>query len=149
MTDGSGRAQELVAGAMARRERLRTAMDELERSVAAAASGPDWPVRVRGAVERLTSVWQEHVGETEADDGPFDDIVEHAPRLRHTIDKLRRDHDEVPDALGRITTLIADRAEPEAIRSEATALFTRLASHRQVGADLLYEAFTVDLGAGD
>ncbi len=39
--------------------------------------------------------------------------------------------------------------DPAALREEATALMGQLVRHRQAGADLVFEAYEVDLGGSE
>lgn len=68
---------------------------------------------------------------------------------------MRREHTEVSSAVSRLARRRGLPPDPgateawvDAVRTEATALLGILARHRQRGADLVYEAFAVDLGGG-
>jgi hypothetical protein len=43
-------------------------------------------------------------------------------------------------------TVAVDSAEPQALRDGLTDLLAELVRHRQRGADLVYEAYSVDIG---
>jgi hypothetical protein len=90
-----------------------------------------------------------HVEITEAEDGLYAEILPAAPRLAHMMDVLRREHHEIREALDHALHAIEapeGAGEPEALREELLGLLGHLVRHRQKGADLLYEAYDVDLG---
>ena len=133
---------------------------ELHESIAmlqsALADEPDSPVvwgeRVQQEVARLALDFVEHIDVTEGVGGLHETIVDSAPRLRRKVDQLTAEHDELEMDI----TELAQAAEApvmardvETIKVKATMLLDRLIKHRQRGADLVYEAFEQDLGAGD
>lgn len=142
-----------AAQVRARRERLHLA----EESLASAAAAPFpgrldlWWAGVTSAARELAAMFEHHVGETEGDDGLFTEIEHVAPRLTNDITKLRAEHREIEDALVALTR----SATPESPEDVATAreaildVLSRLARHRFAGADLLYQAYQVDIGAAD
>ncbi|MCU1426828.1 MAG: hypothetical protein JWL83_828 [Actinomycetia bacterium] len=137
-----------------RRAGMRAAMTELER--AAAASAHDridaWVLGVRGALGRLRDVVDHHIFATEAADGFLDEIVEDEPRLANQAHRLREEHGEIVDAISAAAARL--RARPsvdsddwvDALRDRLLVLLGTLARHRQRGADLVYEAYDVDIG---
>jgi hypothetical protein len=139
-----------------RRAGFRTAMGNLERSIAAPAPGrvDAWVIGVRDAVEALRDVVDRHIFATEAPGGFLDELVEEEPRLANQAQRLREEHGEMVDAIS--AALARLRARPsfateewaETMRDRLTVLMALLARHRQRGADLVYEAFDVDLGGG-
>lgn len=140
--------------AQARRDRLREVMDRLERALAQPA-GPDvaeWRHGVAEVMGDLEAVFDDHVTETEATGGLFDDIMEHAPRLAHRASRLRGEHPELTESVAALrATLEAEITDGyvSAVRREATTLLGQLIRHRQDGADLLFEAYWVDVSTGD
>jgi hypothetical protein len=75
-----------------------------------------------------------------------------APRCANTVDQIKRDH---RDILADIRALEArarrgdDAGQIKDVREEAMGLLQALARHRQRGADLIYEAYSVDIEGGD
>lgn len=136
-------------------------MAALERSIAAASPGRhrDWAAGVEGVLAEMVAVLHDHVTETEGEDGLFERVGVDAPRLTHAIDVLREDHERIAAAVTDLRAQVeevraaAGTAEAagsvERVRSEALDLFAVLARHRHRGADLLYEAYSVDVGTGD
>jgi hypothetical protein len=137
-----------------RREGVRAAVDELERALAAPAAGrpKEWSARVQGQIAALRRAWAHHVNVTEAEGGLFEQVVVQAPRLDPQIQKLRKDHLSVDEAL---TEMAGRRAgdDPDADAAElgelALAVMGRIVRHRNQGAGLLYEAYCVDIDAAD
>jgi hypothetical protein len=138
----------------ARRERLRAMMDRLE-----AALGTPLPKRerawlkgVRAAFRELEAAVTDHIAGVEADDGLFAQVRTDAPRLVGMIRRLESDHSELADAvqvLGKRLTDAKPAANMDRVRRDLLQLLGRLTHHRQLGADLLYEAYVLDVSVGD
>lgn len=138
-----------------RRERLRELMTELEQALAepAARDAAAWRDGVRAVTDDLAEALDEHVEETERPNGLFDELTAIAPRLDERVGNLRGEH---PRLIARLAALRAaldsdpsgpDPAAPA--RIAGVALLGELFRHRQAGADLLYEAYWVDVSTGD
>jgi hypothetical protein len=144
-----------------RRAGLKTALSNLELALAAPfANRVEWVTHVRDALAVVHEVWTRHIMETEAPGAFLDDLVSESPRLSKPTTRLREEHSEI---LGTIVNGELRLADPptddgaddeayvvwaEAVRDELTALLAALARHRQRGADLIYEAYAVDIGGG-
>jgi hypothetical protein len=139
-----------------RRAGLKTALSNLELALAAPyANRVDWVTHVRDALAVVHDVWTRHIMETEAPGAFLDDLVTESPRLSKPTTRLREEHSDI---LATIVNGEIRLAEPpddaryeswaEDVRVELTALLAALARHRQRGADLIYEAFAVDIGGG-
>jgi hypothetical protein len=137
-----------------RRAGLKSAMSGLEIAIAAPAPGRvyEWARGVRDAVVVVHEVWTRHVVETEAPGAFLDELVEAAPRLSKPALRLREEHGEILSILlaveDRLAVEMEDVEWAESLRSDLTALLVALARHRQRGADLVYEAYDVDIGGG-
>jgi hypothetical protein len=140
-----------------RRAGLKAALSRLELALAApCANRVDWVTNVRDALDGVHEVWTRHVVETEAPGAFLDELVTEAPRLSTPASRLRREHSDILATIVRgARQLGAPPAEDdgylswaEEMRVELTALLAALARHRQRGADLVYEAYAVDLGGG-
>jgi hypothetical protein len=140
-----------------RRAGLKAALSGLELALAApAANRADWVTHVRDALDVVHEVWTRHIVETEAPGGFLDDLVTESPRLSTPSSRLRREHSEILATIVRAETNLATPPSAEdtyvawadEMRVELTALLAALARHRQRGADLVYEAYAVDLGGG-
>lgn len=133
-----------------RRKRLYGAMQRLESAVARASGQPDWIEGVEAAGLLLQKTLDDHIAQTEAADGVLDEVVRDAPRLSVDVDLLRRDHQRMKLAC---TALVDKAAEPDPdpgeLRRQALTILGHVAEHRQLGAELLFDAYNVDLGSGD
>ncbi len=147
MTNGEGRGRRLDA-AIDRREHLHTAIVRMEKALAGPA-GPEqeWRDRILSELKGLRKAFGDHIAVTEGDEGLFDELIGVAPRLSHAVDVLRTDHvdiaEEITSALAWLESAPPDRAE---IRDRLLRLLGSLVRHRQQGADLVYEAYEVDIG---
>ena len=140
---------EFLGEVRARREGLRSAMVGLEAAVSAPAPGrgDDWRVGVARALTRLRTAFDGHVEVTECEGGVFAQVIEDAPRLVNQVKRLHADHEAIAAALSTVDERLAGDAEP--VRDAALDLLGLLARHRHRGADLLHEAFCVDISVGD
>jgi len=154
----AGVVPEVIAGVRSRRAGLRSAMSALEQSLAAPAPHrvDEWRRGVTESLASLHDVWTRHIVETEAPGAFLDELVAEAPRLATPASRLRREHSDIlatiTRAEKRLSASPADDHDYERwvdeIRTELTALLVALAKHRQRGADLIYEAYAVDIGGG-
>jgi hypothetical protein len=139
-----------------RRAGLKAVMSGLELALASAApQRSTWLTNVRDSLHAVHEVWTRHIVETEAPGAFLDELTAESPRLSKPTSRLRREHNEI---LADITRAEKRLAEPpsddtydawsDAVRTELTSLLVALARHRQRGADLIYEAFDVDIGGG-
>jgi hypothetical protein len=97
----------------------------------------------------LSSDFREHVAVTEGTEGLHGDIVTTAPRLSKAVERLIGEHAVIVDLVGGLLTGVSrplSDSDVVEIRDLGTNLLALLARHRQRGADLIYEAYQVDLG---
>ena len=139
-----------LATVRAHRSRLREASQELEAALAAPLTGrlDRWVGQVMPAVQRIREAFAAHVSVTEGRGGLFDQIRTDAPRLVTALARLHREHGEITAGLAAAEEQLEARGEAgmARVREQLTAALTALSLHRQRGADLLYEAYQVDLG---
>lgn len=141
----------------ARRRRLgvRAAIDLLERSLATPASGreAEWSAAVAAELRRLQGAFANHVSATEAPDGLYSEIMHAAPRLAHQIGRLRDDHLVITSALDRLVDRVPTAGDPavdvDTVREECVDALARIVRHRHLGAELVYDAYNVDIEASD
>lgn len=136
---------EAVSGAGKRRRELGAAMAELELAVAAPMADPRWRGHVGEALEEVADAFRVHCEEVERPDGMFEEVLTEAPRLDRSVDWFRADHERLYAGIDEMTGAVA-AAEPQAVREGLTNLLADLVRHRQRGADLVYEAYSVDIG---
>ena len=136
-----------------RRADLHHALVGVERAISspAVARENDWTKDVAIALRDLREALLEHIEVTEREAGLYDEICQRAPRLSNNIDRLRAEHPEIRDA----ATALIDRLDADGVgdmwpledaRHELQRLLGRVVRHRQLGADLVWEAYNLDIG---
>lgn len=148
------RNRKALAAVQARRDDFYDAILGLERAMAEAA-GDDpagWAATASIAALDLRAVLRHHVKETEAPGSFYDDIVENFPNLANQAAKLRAEHGPLDDGVDRLVetlSTVTDDAGVEAARSEALDLLRALLMHRHRGAEIVFDAYNVDVAPGD
>jgi small-conductance mechanosensitive channel len=137
------------------RERSLLALQELELCAGSPAPGREvrWLEQVLDALDvlgRMLAAQQEN----SADDASMlSDIQRDHPRLHNRVAQLRRSYRELHEAVTRLHDELAATAPDDMqftdVRRRLDRIATELRYQRAREADLVYEAFTVDLGAGD
>jgi hypothetical protein len=144
---------EQLTRATIRRQDLAEAMTALEEVIAGPASVADWLDRTEASLGDLRRALDGHIEEVEAPQGLLAEIVAVDPRLAPYAGDLRTDHIDLLGAWARAEATVRaarDGAATSAmVRRRATTLLGRLTLHRQAGADLVYEAHSVDIAAVD
>lgn len=141
----------LEAAARRRRE-LREALVAFEGALASPIRDRvTWRDEVADALEALGQAFEDHVSETEASGGLYDEMRDIAPQLGAKSGRLREEHPAITAALveasARLAAPPADDADADAARDELQRLMGRIVRHRQHGADLVWEAYRVDIGS--
>jgi hypothetical protein len=137
-----------------RRDRLYDAVLSLERAIAAPAGdhAPRWAATLAAPVDNLREVLEAHVAQTEGGDGLFEQMRDDAPHLLNAVERLRDEHTPLLVGVQQLADLLPGvNAEPQvdAVRAAALDLVRRILEHRHRGAELLYDAYSVDVSAGD
>src|SRR6188472_2418044 len=139
-----------------RRADLHQAILGLERAAAEPASGREeqWQAGVVAALEELEAEIVDHIEVTEREHGLYDEITDVAPRLSRNIAVLRDEHPQMQAAASALRARLAsapvrgDEAVAEA-RAAIDQVVAQLVSHRRRGADLLWEAYSLDTGGAE
>lgn len=151
--EGSGSGA--LETARLRRAELHAALLGLERALAAPAPGREsaWVANVGTALAALTVDFREHVAVTEGPGGLYQDVLSVAPRLGGPVRRLVQEHSRIAAVLSAATASLdaaAAASDPEACvaaaRARVTALLGALVRHRQRGADVVWEAYSIDIG---
>jgi hypothetical protein len=131
-------------------------MGQVERAVAAAASGRvvPWALTLRERLVQLLDAFDHHIQVTEAAGGLLEEVVAAAPRLAKRVAQLTDDHVAIRSSLHNA---IAELQQPDSLDEAGVALIRELvldllrqiAHHRHLGADLVYQAYNVDIEATD
>jgi hypothetical protein len=134
-----------------RRAELGGSMAALEQALAEPSSGRDsaWAERVDVALVELSADFAEHVAVTEGSDGLHDAVLASTPRLSNAVGRLVAEHTAIRRLIGDLLAGVRPpvaAADVDPLRELGTALLSRLVRHRQHGADLIHEAYQVDIG---
>lgn len=150
--DGSDMTPTLAETAR-RRADLHRALVVLEQTISRPAVGreADWSKEVVRQLQDLAHTLEEHVEVTERAGGLYDEIAHKATRLASKIGQLRDEHpgmrEATADLIGRLEATPIGEAWPLAdARDDLQRLLGRIVRHRQLGADLVWEAYNLDIG---
>jgi hypothetical protein len=143
---------DLLATKRTDRARSLEALRDVERSATAASHGREgtWLDDLRGSAHDLeVALSRERSDDSEL----FDDIERIEPRLHNRVTQLRHQYRDLADGVRNIRMLLDD-SQPDTIdatdvRRSLDQLATELRYLRSRETDLVYEAYNVDLGAGD
>jgi hypothetical protein len=137
-----------------KRQTLHDALVHLEMAISSPASGriPDWSTQVTKNLVGVRDAFQQHIEVTERSGGLYQEIMDRAPRLTNTIERLREEHPVIEASF--TTTLVrveageigTDTWPLEKARDDLQRLIGGVVRHRQKGADLVWEAYNVDIG---
>ena len=144
----TGGMNETVVRARQRRQTLAAAMASLEEAASKPGVADQWVGGVERAIGELQQALVDHIEEVEDDEGLLVEILEAAPRLAGRVQSIKTEHVELLHRCDRLkeTTSTSD---PEMVRRRVLNLLGHLTRHRQHGADLVYEAYNVDISASD
>jgi Hemerythrin HHE cation binding domain len=136
-----------------RRADLYEAILALERAAARPAAGREvvWSTGVIDALEELGREILDHIDVTERPDGLYAEMGDAAPRLLHSIARLRGEHlqmrAQAEELIERFrSTEIGPGWPIEEARDAVQRLLGLLVKHRQRGADLVWQAYSLDIG---
>jgi hypothetical protein len=134
---------------------LRSALLELEEAAAVPARGRGWVGRMGAALQRVADDLDAHATAEDGPGGLYRRVTSDAPRLTGEVRRLRTEIDEMSGLVAWLLAVVAAGPVTQGvdwrldIREDVTVLLGRLSRHRQSDADLIYEAYTVDVGAAD
>ncbi len=143
-----------LSEARQRRATLHDSLVHLEVAISSPAAGrvADWTELVRKEMIAVRDAFEQHVLVTEKPGGLYEEIGGRAPRLTATIERLAQEH---PDITAAIQQML-DRIEAveiggvewplEDARDDLQRFIGTVIRHRQKGADLVWEAYNVDIG---
>ena len=136
-----------------RRADLRDALVDVEQAISRPAVGrePEWTKGVVLRLEGLAHAIEEHVEITERPEGLYDEISTKAPHLATKIDRLREEHPVLRDRTQALltklqTTAIGPTWPLDEARDDLQRLLGQIVRHRQLGSDLVWEAYNLDIG---
>lgn len=151
---GAGNSTPCVETVRATRHSLGETMNALESAVASPSAAVGWLEAVTVAIDELGEALEEHIFVTEGKNGMLAEILDVAPRLAMEIELIEEEHAGLEESLAQAQLTLRGAMEigfsdPEPSRSRVMTLLGRLSLHRQRGADLVYEAYNVDIASVD
>ena len=142
--------------ARAQRLSLRKSMDDVERSIVSAATGRpgEWATRVGDRLRDLQAAFDRHVEITEAPDGLLEEVVEATPRLVPRVERLKKDHVDIRVLIEEALAAVQEPAsftdeQVQVVTKSVLSLLVQIVHHRHLGADVVYQAYSVDIDAAD
>jgi hypothetical protein len=142
-----------LEAARSRRVKLHTEIVELEQALSAPTPGrvKEWTLDVAERLRSVRDAFDEHVFVTERPEGLYEEIRTMSPRLAGKIKRLDEEHPVIlakaDETLRKLEALdTQDVWPPEVARDDVNKLLGRIVRHRQRGADLVWEAYNVDIG---
>jgi hypothetical protein len=142
-----------LKAASRRRADLHAGLVAVEQALASPAPGRthEWVEGVRAKLLVLQEAFERHIDTTSGEGGLFADVIRVSPRLAGAVTRLDQEHAAITSAIGEEVQRLLDPAcvdDAADTRERLLDLLGRLARHRQRGADLVYEAYAVDIGGG-
>jgi hypothetical protein len=143
-----------LSEARQRRATLHDALVQLEMAISSPAAGriPDWSAHVTKELTGVRDAFDQHVIVTEKPGGLYEEISTKAPRLDGTVTRLKKEHPEIADRVEKMLDRLAsteiggDVWPLDSARDDLQRLIGSVIRHRQRGADLVWEAYNVDIG---
>ena len=116
-------------------------------ALTACGEDPLWRRRLHSRVNELRYGFGVHRRLTEGPDGLYAEVLGSAPRLTHAIVLLTREHLAVHAALLAFQRRVTrPGATVDELREYGDELLDGLTRHRRRGAELLHQAYQIDLG---
>jgi hypothetical protein len=148
--------QKLIQRARTEHDALLDAIHRLEAALTSAAPGREqaWSRQVTEKLGAVVDLLDEHAHSAEAKDGLLAIVGAAQPRLLHRIERLRREHGALHEQASALMRQIEHHAPDETpnfhdVRQRTTWLLAAVRHHRAATADLIFEAFSTDVGVGD
>ena len=151
--DGDPDLTPTLEEAAQRRSDLHDALVGVEQAISRPAVGRevDWTERVVLQLEHLARAIDDHIEVTERPDGLYEEITHRAPRVANKMARLRDEHPELREGAAQAIARLRDpgigeRWPLEEARDDLQRLLGKIVRHRQLGADLVWEAYNLDIG---
>lgn len=137
------------AGVARQRSQLARAMQQLELAAAAPTALESWMIDLQHSLRQLEIAVSEHIVSVQAPMGLLDRIVDQAPRLQRSVERTKEDHAAMAETIAELLAIIDEidsKERHDEVRDAAMSILVALARHRQKGADLIYDAYAIDIG---
>jgi hypothetical protein len=132
---------------------LHQALVDVEEAISGPAVGREeqWTADVLKQLNALRTTIDEHIDASERVGGLYDEITARAPRLAAHIGRLQAEHPTMRDGATELIaklegTPVGTGWPLDEARDEMQRLLGLIVRHRQHGADLVWEAYNVDIG---
>jgi hypothetical protein len=135
-----------LEAASAQRIGLQSSMSRVEAAAAAPARDPNWRNRLANSLEDLRLALDHHVVVVEASDGLLAELAAAAPRLANQISRVQDEHPVLANQVADSMVLVSEGTDVDTVRSAVLNLLVAISRHRQKGADLVFDAYDVDIG---
>jgi hypothetical protein len=149
-TDHEARYKLAGKKAKRRREVLHGAINDLENALAASQPGSErWIRDIQDALQRTQTTIENHVREAEAPDGMLAQVVQEEPALGARVEAMKREHVTMLERGAALVELSREPPSAEELQDKVTDIVELIDRHRHRSADLLLDAYDLDLSAGD
>jgi hypothetical protein len=143
-----------LSEAKRRRATLHDALVHLEVAISSPAAGriPEWTELVTKEMIGVRDAFEQHVMVTEKPGGLYEEIITRAPRLDGTVRRLKDEHPDIAEKTAQmvqrleLATIGGPEWPLEDARDDLQRFIGTVIRHRQKGADLVWEAYNVDIG---
>jgi hypothetical protein len=136
-----------------RRADLHQALIDVEQAISGPAGArlDSWVADVTKQLGAMLTTIDEHIEVTERLGGLYEEIQQRAPHLSNQVGRLHAEHPtmraETLELLDRFENdPVGDAWPVDAARDDVQRLLGRVVRHRQHGADLVWEAYNLDIG---
>lgn len=143
--------RDALPGVAKRRSEMELAMQALERTAARPSGQAQWADDLAERIHRLQVALNNHIAEVEPANALLDQITAQAPRLQRRVVETKQHHIVLSDLIQRLLQSVAaaktaDRMPVDSLRDSVVEVLTEMTRHRQDGADLIYDAYAIDIG---
>jgi hypothetical protein len=143
-----------LSEARARRATLHDALVHLELAISSPASGRigEWSSLVKKDLTSVRDAFDQHIIVTEKPGGLYEEIIMRAPRLDGTVQRLKGEHPDISEKIKQQIERMesvpvgGDEWPLDTARDDLQRFIGTVIRHRQKGADLVWEAYNVDIG---
>ncbi len=137
------------AGVVRQRSQLGRAMQQVELAAAAPTARESWLIDLERSLRDLEVAFNQHVVEVQSPHALLDQIVDQAPRLQRAVEATKKEDTAIAKSISAALELFSSEEGIDNhgdIRNAVLEVLMALARHRQKGADLIYDAYAVDIG---
>lgn len=153
MADSISEQSNSVAASRTDRARSLDSLHEVEqRASAAGPSRPDeWRHDLLGSLDGLADSLHEQFAASAGEDSLLSSVVQESPHLESSVSDLRKRQRELADHIDELRRGLSDHVrdvDVAGVRDELAEVTAEIRELRAWEADVVYEAYSVDLGVG-